>query len=277
MWYTGVTVTRLLLVLILFQPAWARAEVSITQLANEGVLISDGQTRILIDGLVVEDYSVYGGLNGEARVHFDALTGPFADIDLVLVSHRHHEHNQPAFACQFMRSSPTTRMMTSPQVLGLMREKCRALVTGSDRFEAINPPRGKPLVTEVGSARITIFPLSHGTRKYAKIQHFGHLVEIAGMTIVHVGDAAMTAADFETAGLHEVHIDVALVPFKYFQPGPGAEIVNRYLDAPLKIAMHIPPDEMEEVKVYLAENFPRVRILENLLDTATYQPLNASE
>lgn len=275
--YTAVIAIKALILFFLLLPATLRAEVSITQLANEGVLISDGETRILIDGLVVETYSVYGGLSGEALAHFNALSGPFADIDLALASHRHHDHNQPAFACKFMKASQGTRMVSSPQVLGLMREKCRSLVTDSGRFQAINPPRGEPWVETIGTATVTAFPLSHGTRKYARIQNFGHLVEIGGKTIVHLGDAAMTAADFDTAGLHERQIDVALIPFWYFQPGPGAEIVTHYLDAPLKIAVHIPPGEMAEVKAHLAENFPRVRILEKLLDTATFQPVEPAD
>lgn len=270
---TGMIVTRGFWVLLICLPFRLAADVAITQLANEGVLLSKGETRILIDGLVVEPYSVYGGLDGEARVHFDSLSGPFADIDLVLASHRHHDHNQPAFACQFMQASTKTRMVTSPQVLGLMREKCRSLVKGSDRFVAVNPKRGEPIQVSVEEATVTVFPLSHGTRKYAKIQNFGHLVEIGGLTIVHVGDAAMTAADFETAGLKERHLDVALIPFWYFQPGPGEAIVREYLNAPLKIAVHIPPGEMEEVRAHLAENFPRVTVLQNLLDKASYQPI----
>ena len=51
-------------------------------------------------------------------------------------------------------------------------------------------------------------------------------------------------------------------PFWYFQPGPGAALVKQYLDAPVKIAVHIPPGEMEEVRPYMTENFPEVTILE---------------
>ena len=39
-----------------------QADITVTQLANEGVIISNGETRIMIDGMVVEPYSVYGGL-----------------------------------------------------------------------------------------------------------------------------------------------------------------------------------------------------------------------
>jgi L-ascorbate metabolism protein UlaG (beta-lactamase superfamily) len=241
---------------------WAHADITITQLANEGAIISDGETRVMIDGMVVEPYSVYGGLPVGAAAMFNQVSGPYSDIDLALASHRHHDHNQPKFACEFVKNSSDMMFVSSSQVLGLMREKCRELVTTSPRIREIDPQYGEPQVFEQGGARVTVFPLSHGTRKYAKIQNYGHLIEIGGMTVLHIGDAAMTPADFQTAGLDQVKVDVALIPFWFFQPGPGAAVIQQYLDAPVKIAVHIPPGEMEEVQAHMAENFPAVTILE---------------
>lgn len=241
------------------------ADITITQLANEGAIISDGETRIMIDGMVVEPYSVYGGLPPEAATFFGQVSGPYSDIDLALASHRHHDHNQPQFACEFMQKSRETLFVSSSQVLGLMREKCRELVTTDPRIREIDPQYDAPVVFEQGGASITVFPLSHGTRKYARIQNYAHLVTVGGMTVLHVGDAAMDAADFERAGLDQVKIDVVLIPFWYFQPGPGADLVSRYLDAPAKLAVHIPPGEMAEVRSYMSENYPAVTILENPL------------
>jgi L-ascorbate metabolism protein UlaG (beta-lactamase superfamily) len=247
-----------------------QADIVITQLANEGVIIEGGQSRIMIDGMVVEPYAIYGGLPAPSIPFFEAAGGAFAGIDLALVSHRHHDHNQPRFACAFMQASGETRIETSAQVLGLMREKCRKFVTTSPRVRQIDPQYDAHHVIEHSDARVTVFPLSHGTRKYARIQNYGHLVEVAGMKVLHIGDAAMTPADFERAGLHQRRLDVALIPFWFFQPGPGAEVVRTYLDAPLKIAVHIPPGEMEEVKEYMAENFPKVLILEQPLEQVRF-------
>jgi L-ascorbate metabolism protein UlaG (beta-lactamase superfamily) len=242
-----------------------QADITITQLANEGVIISGGESRVMIDGMVVDTYSVYGGLPEGASALFSEAAGPFSDIDLALVSHRHHEHNQPRHACQFMKKSESTILVTSSQVLGLMREKCRKLVTSSERIRLIDPQYDAPEIFEEGGAKVTVFPLSHGTRKYAKIQNYGQLVEIGGMTVLHIGDAAMTPKDFQAAGLGQIKIDVALIPFLYFRPGPAAALVQQYLNAPVKIAVHIPPSEMEEVKAYLAENFPAVSVLDHPL------------
>ena len=191
-------------------------------------------------------------------------------VDLALVSHRHHDHNQPRFACEFMQASSDTRLETSAQVLGLMREKCREFVTTSPRIRTIDPQYGAHHEITNSDARVTVFPLSHGTRKYARIQNYGHLVEVGGITLLHIGDAAMNPADFERAGLGEQRVDVALIPFWFFQPGPGVAVIETYMDAALKIAVHIPPGEMEEVKEHLSENFPKVLILEQPLEQVRF-------
>lgn len=247
-----------------------QADIVITQLANEGVIIEGGQSRIMIDGMVVEPYAIYGGLPGPAVPDFKAAGGAFADIDLALVSHRHHDHNQPRFACAFMQASSGTRLETSAQVLGLMREKCRKFVTTSPRIRTIDPQYGADHVIVQADARVTVFPLSHGTRKYARIQNYGHLVEVGGMTVLHIGDAAMNPVDFGRAGLDKRRVDVALIPFWFFQPGPGAAVIESYLDAPLKIAVHIPPGEMAEVKEHMAENYPKVLILDKPLEQVRF-------
>lgn len=238
------------------------ADVTITQLANEGAIIADGQTRVMIDGMVVEPYSIYAGLPEEAEAHFEQVSGPFAGIDLVLASHRHHDHNQPAFACDFMQNSKGSKLYTSAEVIGLMREKCRPFVTGSDRVVAIDPQPGEPVVIEEDGARVTVFRLSHGKRKYAKIENFGHLVELGGIKVLHIGDAAMDPVDFERAGLADVKVDVVFIPIWFFQPGPGESVIRGFMDAPLKIAVQVPPGEVAEARQYLAEKFPGVMLLE---------------
>ena len=246
------------------------ADITLTQLANEGVIISDGETRILIDGMVVEPYSVYGGLPAEVIPLFEQASGPYSGIDLALASHRHHDHNQPRFACQFLQNSPGTQFASSSQVIGLMREKCRTFMTTSPRVTEINPQYGEPHVLQLEGARVTVFPLSHGTRKFARIQNYGHLVEIGGMTLLHIGDAATDPSDFAQAGLDKVQIDVALIPFWFFQPGPGSEVMTKFLDATSQVAVHIPPGEMEEVSSYMSEDHPRVIILQNTLDQTRF-------
>jgi L-ascorbate metabolism protein UlaG (beta-lactamase superfamily) len=264
MFFGKCRVVRAVPILLLALCGTALADVTITQLANEGAVISDGHTRVMIDGMVVEPYSIYAGLPEQAAADFSRASGPFAGIDLVLASHRHHDHNQPAFACEFMLTSTASVMVTSAEVIGLMREKCRSFVTSSERIRAIEPQPGAPVVVEEGGATVTVFLLSHGKRKYAKIQNFAHLVELGGVKVLHIGDGAMDPEAFEAAGLAGVEADVAFIPVWFFRPGPGGKVIEGFLDAPLKIAVQIPPDEVAEAREYLDANYPGVQLLRPL-------------
>ena len=255
-------VERGLIVFFLVFGAALQADVTVTRLANAGVILDDGAARVMIDGMVVEPYAVYGGLPDAAAADFLRASGEFSDIDLAFVSHRHHEHNQPEYACKFLQNSPGTELYSSEQVIGLVREFCREFTTGSGRVHRIEPQLGQPQVIERGDLRVTVFPLSHGARKYANIHNLAHLVELGGMKVLHVGDAAFEPTDYEQSGLADIKLDVALIPIAYFQPGPGIEIIERYLNAPVKIAVHIPPGEMDEIRPLMAESHPQVFLLE---------------
>jgi hypothetical protein len=176
-----------------------------------------------------------------------------------------------------MRRSEVTTLYTSMQVLDLMRERCRPFVTSSPRIQVIDPTYGVPALIQQDTVEIKAFLLSHGTGKYARLQNFGHLVNIGGLLILHIGDAAMDPADFAVAGLENVQLDAALIPFWFFQPGPGMAVVGRFMKAPRMVAVHIPPNEVAEVRQYLAENFPEVEVLaepgETISVSARLQPL----
>lgn len=240
----------------------AVADVTITRLANEGVIIEDGQTRLMIDGLVVEPYALYGGLPPDLAQQFSTASGVFEDISLAFASHKHHDHIQPEYACKFLKASHSTRLITSLQVIELVRERCRHMVVTGSRVGMIEPAYSEPVILPIETAKITIFPLSHGTGKYAKLQNWGHVVEMGGVRVLHIGDAAMDATDFATAAAEIADLDVALIPFWFFQPGPGMKVVEQYMDAPHKLAVHIPPGEMVEVTEYLAEDYPEVLVLQ---------------
>ena len=264
-------VRRLGFVFALLLGGTAHAGVLVQQLANEGFILGDGKsTRVMIDGMVVEPYSVYGGLPADYVSDFNSANGPFARINLVLVSHQHHDHNQPEHACKFIQNSIGV-LATSQQVIDLMRERCRPFILSSPRVQVVDPQYGEPINMQVGDASVTIFLLSHGSGKYASLDNYGHLVELGGMRVLHIGDAAMEAADFNTAGVADMDVDIALIPFWYFQPGPGGAMVRKFLTAKHMIATHIPPGEMEEVKDFLRVEYPNVRILENPMDEVLFE------
>ena len=243
--------------LLLLAPATAAAEVEITFLANQGVLISSDEHKVMIDGFVQEQYALFGAMPESAARQQNTASGLFEDVDLALVSHQHFEHFQPDYACRFMQASNTTRLVSSRQVINLFYDRCRSFPKNSSRVEVLELASGEAQAIDLGpSSTVTVFPLSHGHGKFARLTNYGHLVELDGHSILHVGDAATRADDFRTAGLDNRPLDLALVPYLYFLRPRGETLMQTYIQAQHLVAVHTPPNEVEAFEAELQQKYP---------------------
>lgn len=254
-----------------------QAQVTLTFLANEGVVIEGSEHKVMIDGFVQEPFALFGAIpEGYARQQ-DTATGVFEDIDLALASHQHFEHFQPDPACRFFQSSPATRMATVPQVLVVFRERCKTVPGLRQRLDSVVLDAGEARVIPLGSNgdQVTLVALSHGTRKYARLEHLAHLVELDGIRILHLGDAALIAENFAALGMENWNLDVALVPYMYFQRKRGREILRRHVHARQLIAVHIPPREAEQFVFELTQTHPEVRAFVQPMEAIVVEPVDA--
>lgn len=268
-------------------PPPARA-LHVTALANEGALLRAGDVAVLIDAFLAEPYSVYGALPEQTLEALLAAAPPFDGVDLALVSHRHGDHLQPAPAARFLRASPGTWLASSPQVLELVREADAALAPAmaeraADATDGARPtdaapwpdeaagrptPQPRAVLPEPGQSvrlrrdglSVDVLRLSHGTGRFAAIQNLGHVIELGGQRVLHVGDAAMDPRRFAPYALAERDLDVALLPFWYFLDEGGRQLVREHLRARHVIACHIPPADLADVRAALAESDPHVLV-----------------
>ena len=248
------------------------ADITITFLGNEGVLISDGTSKVLIDGFLAEPFAIYEGLTEQATAQQSRAASPFDNIGLALASHRHFDHFQPDQACRFMKASPATLFVSSPQVQVLLKDRCKPFAATNKNIRSIIPALGVSERVRRGGLSAEIFPLSHGVGKYAVLQNYGHLVELGGMTVLHIGDAAMDSAHFIVAGLQNRQLDVALIPYWFLVQTTGRHLVSQYMDARYKIAVHIPPKEYQEIKSILAEEMPEVIMFDSRMSELRFSP-----
>ena len=66
--------------------------VSITFLANEGVMLSSGTGKVLIDALFQKYETGYAVPADSTRAALEGARSPFDDVRLILVTHRHGDH-----------------------------------------------------------------------------------------------------------------------------------------------------------------------------------------
>lgn len=218
-------------------------------LANEGVLLSVGTQQVLVDAFIPERYSIYTALPADVAEQLLAGQPPFEAIELALVSHVHRDHFQPDYAQSFLEAHPETRLVSSPQVAALLPAAHAAV-------DAHFPPAGQSSRIEGNDIDVELLNLPHGIDG---MQNLGHVIEIGGYRVLHVGDAEMEPAHFEPYKLQQRRLDVALIPYWYFSSATGRQLIATHLDARLQIAVHIPrPGEDDEHLAVAADAGARV-------------------
>lgn len=95
--------------------------VSITILANEGVLLSSGAQQVLIDALFPKYETGYAIPADSTREALERATGAFAWVELILVTHRHGDHFHPASVVAHLLANPRATLLTSAQVIDGLR------------------------------------------------------------------------------------------------------------------------------------------------------------
>lgn len=210
--------------------AAVRAPLEVYWLANEGVLLRSADQAVLIDAFVPEPYSIYTALPAPVAADMLAGAAPFDAVDLALVSHVHRDHFQPSFAARYLAANPDVKLVSSPQVVELLE----------GNHERLYPGPGESMRVRHGAIEVQLLNLSHGSGPVAAIQNLGHVVELGGYRVAHVGDAEENDANFARYEQAFENLDVALIPYWYFVSDRGRALVNRRLQAPLQIAVHIP-------------------------------------
>jgi L-ascorbate metabolism protein UlaG (beta-lactamase superfamily) len=233
------------------------SELELVYVANEGFLLRAGEQAVLIDAFVTEPYSIYAAV--PEAMFADMLGGkePFEAIDVALTSHVHRDHFQPRAAAAFLRARPETDFLSSPQVLDELVE-----VLGdhpaAERAEAFLPESGRTVVAREG-VHVELLRLAHsGGRRTAGVQNLGHLVELGGASVLHVGDA-----DAKGLGVYELAkrgVDVALVPYWWFGDADSVREARKVTGARVLVAVHIPPAQVDEVATLLESLDPAILV-----------------
>jgi len=187
--------------------AAAERPVALTFVGNEGFLIQCGGSKVLIDALMSE--GVF--LTPNERVRLCGALPPFDDVDLVLATHAHYDHFDVPYTAQFLARSPETVLISLDESIDKLRTRPEFDAI-SARLTGIPFQPGVRTEFDVAGIRVIAFAIGHGLGR----SNLAFLLEIGGMRILHLGDAAtdLTAqelvAQFDWPSLG---IDVALVPY----------------------------------------------------------------
>ena len=213
------------------------AQVDVTFLANEGVMLSAGNKKVLIDGLFRYYGDEYALPADSTRAKLEGARSPFDAVDLVLVTHRHGDHFHPAAVAAHMLANPRATLVTSRQVIDSLhapdpikaRLLARTMSPGFRRRETIN------------GIAVEMLGVPHtGGRRHAGVEHLGYIVELGGRRVLHLGDAELTEETLAPLRLDTARVDVALIPSWVVADRGGRAIIERWIRPRQIVAFHLP-------------------------------------
>jgi L-ascorbate metabolism protein UlaG (beta-lactamase superfamily) len=223
-------------VLFLLSICVSAAELKITYLANEGVLLACGDDKVLIDALLRDSLDDYARHPPEVQQKLETGQPPFDGVVLVLATHFHLDHWDAGAISHFLRNNPNALFASTRQATEMMPWSQRAQV------RALWPGAGKSEEVQRGHLKLHAFRLSHG-----KTQNLAYRVSICGREVYHLGDAEGSPEDL--AVLHTMGApDIVLVPFWWLLSKPSENFLRNDWKPRQIVAMHFGGSDTKEAE-----------------------------
>lgn len=225
--------------------AGSHDEASARYIGNAGVLVSDGETKVLFDAFYANSYGQY--LLVDDQTSSDLISGspPFDGVDAVFVSHVHGDHFTAEPTLKYLRAQPEVLLFGSGQVI----ETLTATLAESDpihqRLRVVaNAPADGPFAAHVGSIAVEAVGIPHsGGERHASIANLSFRVTLDGeTTAVHFGDAAVEESAFARHREHwdQRQHDIAFPPYWFWLDPAGPKILSEYIKADQTVGVHVP-------------------------------------
>ena len=231
-------------------------KVTITYMANEGVLIQTNETTILIDALFRS-----GGAYGYEKVQeyelkkMEGGLSPYNQNLIILVSHLHADHFDPESVASLIKNNSKAKLYSSKQVINSVSNFLNEKEKGSQLFE-VTPKWKESKLLKIDKVEINFIRLRHGYYKNYSIHNLGHIIHIAGKKILHIGDAERSIENFSKFNLAQQKIDVGLLPDWFLRTKEGVPIIKQYIKVKSIIAVHVHPKDRNSIKKQFKADFP---------------------
>jgi L-ascorbate metabolism protein UlaG (beta-lactamase superfamily) len=223
--------------------AQAAPGVTVTFLANEGVLLASGTQKVLIDALY-DPYKTYGLPHDSTRLALRGARAPFDDVDLVLVTHWHGDHFGAAPVTDHLLANRRATLLASDQVIDSLRRYSPAREIPAGRTLGRVVGSGERRREVVNGVPVEVLGVSHGDGRHRDVQHRGFVVEIGGRRVLHLGDTFFSEQEFAKLRLDTARIDVALLPG--WAVLGNRDIIERWIKPRQVVAIHLLDGELDQ-------------------------------
>jgi L-ascorbate metabolism protein UlaG (beta-lactamase superfamily) len=224
-------------------PATAHAQ----YMANEGLMVVQGRTKVLFDPLFRNSYGQYQLLPEAMEKALFAGEPPFDGIDAIFISHYHGDHFSPVDVLRLLKSHPAIRLYAPAQavtVLGsLAGEQDKGIL---DQITAVSLAyKDTPVTLEMDGLVIEAVRIPHSGWPTGRldVENISWRVTLnETTTVLHMGDADPNDVHFERdAGFwNERRTHMAFPPYWFFSSKGGQGILDNRIKPNHSVGVHVP-------------------------------------
>lgn len=242
-------------------------------LANAGVLIAHGETKVAFDPIFRSSFGSYLLLSEELEKSLFAGKPPFDGLDAIFISHYHGDHFSARDVLDLMVAHKQLRLFAPKQAVdGILRinrvQKPPAGAELLDRIHSIELDyEADPITLHEQDLLVEAVRIPHSgwPDRMQDVENIAFRVSLLGgskdgtddtdtaVTAAHLGDADVRDDHFDhDAGYWAKRpLDIAFPPYWYLQSEDGRAILTTRLNPALTVGVHVPeqfgPDDKAAV------------------------------
>jgi L-ascorbate metabolism protein UlaG (beta-lactamase superfamily) len=228
-------------------PPSQTAHSSVQYMANEGLMVVQGETKVVFDPLFRNSYGQYQLLPKEMEAALFAGQPPFDGIDAIFVSHYHGDHFSPVDMLRLLKEQPGIALYAPAQAVTVLRS-----VAGKqdemilDRVTTVNLAyKDAPVTLAMEGLIIEAVRIPHSGWPEGRldVENIAWRVTLnEATTVLHMGDADVDDVHFERDADYwgKRHTHMAFPPYWFFANSNGRRILDNRIKAGHSVGVHVP-------------------------------------
>lgn len=243
----------------------------VTYIANEGFLIQAVGKKVLVDALFDDGFGTFLAPSRELLMQMNRGNGLFADVDLLLVTHRHGDHFNPKLVVEFLRHHAHCRLVAHTQVVDLLRkEEGFAQIAG--QIYEVKLELGAFERISLNGISLDALCLRHMSEDpdNEPMRNMAFVVELGGVRFLHLGDARIYQSE---AHLNHYPFEQKPIDILFLNREDRSEATQKFIAEKIKpsriVAMHIPPAELSEETNHILAVYPHAIVFKQSMERRT--------
>ncbi len=246
-------------------------QAAVTYVANEAVLITNGDKKVLFDPFFHKALGIYQLVPEDTQQAIFTGTPPFDNLTAIVISHAHGDHFAADDVLKYLLKYPDTQLIAPRQAvteLIALAEAKQILPQVTSVELAFNQA---PKTLEVAGLLIDAVRIPHaGWPGRSNIENLVFRVTLknqgASVTVMHMGDADPDEEHYLAYKDHwQKRIsDTALPPYWFYSSAEGRDILTDILNVKKSIGIHVPIEIPNHLKSSNEDYFSKPGEMRNI-------------